>query len=134
MTYFDLDDADAVRRNGKKAGDAAALRQVSPDAPHRRAAGGRVAVVAEFLAKAPATTRQLMAGTGYSRTSVEVALSELRRDCDECLANFRRERKGPTPKDNRPAPPEPERPKAPDRVKVALAARTPLEQAWGATA
>lgn len=90
----------------------------------------RVAVVAEFLASNVATTRQIMAATGYSRGSVEVALGALRRDDDECLENFRRERAGNYPNDRVAEPPAKEKPDSANVVAAALQSRTPLEQAW----
>lgn len=103
--------------------------------------------VADYLAGREGTIADIMAATGYARTTVEHALGMLREDRDLCLANLRRLRPGPRAgiaRISEPSPPSPRliapegldidavHRRAPaNQVAKALDSRTPLEQAWG---
>jgi hypothetical protein len=96
--------------------------------------GGRVAAVEAFLRDKRGTTQEIMTATGYSASSVKVALRTLR-DCgDPCVQNLLLERdsswrqaklvrsdaSGELPEETK------------TRVQQAIASRTPLELAWAA--
>lgn len=104
--------------------------------------GGRAPAIAAQLRKGPATIRQLIEATGYARSSVENALTDLRFRGDPSLANLRKLRTGPVKGETRDERANVEREAArlelaraamSHVVEAALATRSLLEQAWGAS-
>lgn len=102
-----------------------------------------VDAVRDFLARGPATTLEVIAATGYCRSTVEAALTVLRKQRARQVRNLRRAPRG--------APGARQRVRRPSRewpalvsvpcdgppvriVPAAIAARTELELAWKAAA
>lgn len=91
-----------------------------------------IAAVSDFLVKEGGTITEMMAATGYARSSIESALAHLRSRGAPEVRNQRRDRPGGRPRVIVEKPIVFIDPAI--VVQRAIASRTPLERAWGMAA